>query len=111
MNAFRKYLRSQLAYLQALHAEEDDRFDSAAHVVREAVERALRLGLSRWNDWRYVERIAPASARQDLADRVGVTRQTIIAQEGGAYTPSLALALRIAREFDKAIEDVFHLEE
>jgi putative transcriptional regulator len=49
--------------------------------------------------------------QQDLADRVGVTRQTIIALEGGAYTPSLALALRIAREFDKAIEDVFHLEE
>jgi DNA-binding XRE family transcriptional regulator len=36
--------------------------------------------------------------QQDLADRVGVTRQTIIALEGGAYTPSLALALRIARE-------------
>jgi len=49
--------------------------------------------------------------QQELADRVGVTRQTIIALEGGAYTPSLALALRIARVFGKTIEDVFHLEE
>ena len=49
--------------------------------------------------------------QQELADRVGVTRQTIIALEGGAYTPSLTLALRIAREFGKTIEDVFHLEE
>ncbi|MBX3413461.1 MAG: helix-turn-helix transcriptional regulator [Pirellulales bacterium] len=49
--------------------------------------------------------------QQDLADRVGVTRQTIVALEGGAYTPSLALALRIAREFGKKTEDVFRLEE
>lgn len=49
--------------------------------------------------------------QQDLADRVGVTRQTIVALEGGAYTPSLALALRIAKEFGKKTEDVFRLEE
>ena len=49
--------------------------------------------------------------QQDLADRVGVTRQTIVALEGGAYTPSLALALRIAREFGKKTDDVFHLDE
>lgn len=49
--------------------------------------------------------------QQDLADLVGVTRQTIIALEGGAYTPSLALALRVARAFDKATDDVFWLEE
>ncbi len=49
--------------------------------------------------------------QQDLADRVGVTRQTIVALEAGAYTPSLALALRIAREFSKKTDDVFHLEE
>jgi putative transcriptional regulator len=49
--------------------------------------------------------------QQDLADRVGVTRQTIVALEGRAYTPSLALALRIAKVFGKATDDVFRLEE
>lgn len=49
--------------------------------------------------------------QQDLADRVGVTRQTIVALEGGAYTPSLALALRIGRVFGKATDEVFRLEE
>jgi putative transcriptional regulator len=49
--------------------------------------------------------------QQELADRVGVTRQTIIALEGGAYTPSLTLALRIARVFGKTVEGVFQLDE
>lgn len=49
--------------------------------------------------------------QQELADRVGVTRQTIIAVEAGAYTPSLALALRIAKVFGKTVEGVFWLEE
>lgn len=49
--------------------------------------------------------------QQALADEVGVTRQTVIALEGGAYTPSLALAMRIATVFDKRVEDVFWLEE
>lgn len=45
--------------------------------------------------------------QQSLADRVGVTRQTIIALESGKYAPSLMLALRIAREFDVNVEQVF----
>jgi len=49
--------------------------------------------------------------QQALADRVGVTRQTILALEGSAYTPSLALALRIAKTFEKSIEEIFWLEE
>lgn len=49
--------------------------------------------------------------QQDLADQVGVTRQTIVALEGGAYTPSLALALRIAKVFGKTVEGVFTLDE
>ena len=49
--------------------------------------------------------------QQLLADQVGVTRQTIVALEAGAYTPSLTLALRIARLFGKKTEDVFHLDE
>lgn len=48
--------------------------------------------------------------QQDLADRTGVTRQTIVALEGGAYTPSLALGLRIASVFGKRVEDVFQLD-
>ena len=42
-----------------------------------------------------------------LADAVGVTRQTIIALEGGRYAPSLELAFRIATAFGKPLEDVF----
>lgn len=45
--------------------------------------------------------------QQELADRVGCTRQTIIALEQGRYVPSLALAFRIARVFEQPLEDVF----
>jgi putative transcriptional regulator len=43
----------------------------------------------------------------DLADRVGVTRQTIIAIEQGRYSPSLEMAFRIARVFGVTLDDVF----
>ncbi|TXH72071.1 MAG: transcriptional regulator [Lysobacteraceae bacterium] len=42
-----------------------------------------------------------------LAQRCGVTRQTIIALEAGRYAPSLELAFRIARVFSLGLEDVF----
>lgn len=45
--------------------------------------------------------------QQDLADRVGVARQTIIALEAGKYAPSLLLAFRLARAFGVTTEDVF----
>jgi len=45
--------------------------------------------------------------QQQLADRAGVTRQTIIAIEAGKYAPSLLLAFRIARAFNVPIEQVF----
>jgi putative transcriptional regulator len=45
--------------------------------------------------------------QQQLADKVGVTRQTIIAIEAGKYAPSLPLAFRIAHAFNVTIEDVF----
>jgi len=45
--------------------------------------------------------------QQQLADKVGVTRQTIIAIESGKYAPSLPLAFRIARTFGVPIEQVF----
>lgn len=47
--------------------------------------------------------------QEDLAEKVGVSRQTIIAIEKGNYTPSVALALRIARCFKKPLEDIFSL--
>ncbi len=49
--------------------------------------------------------------QQQLADKVGVTRQTIIAIEAGKYAPSLPLAFRIARTFGMAIEDVFQCDD
>jgi len=49
--------------------------------------------------------------QQQLADRVGVTRQTIIAIEAGNYAPSLPLAFRIARTFGVPIEEVFRYDE
>ncbi|RLL45465.1 transcriptional regulator [Oceanobacillus piezotolerans] len=49
--------------------------------------------------------------QQQLADRVGVTRQTIVSIEKGNYSPSLELAFRIARLFDLTIEEVFTFSE
>ncbi|MCP4258655.1 MAG: helix-turn-helix transcriptional regulator [Planctomycetes bacterium] len=48
--------------------------------------------------------------QQQLADKAGVTRQTIIAMESGRYAPSLPLAFKIARTFGVSIEDVFQYE-
>jgi putative transcriptional regulator len=45
--------------------------------------------------------------QQQLAEKVGVTRQTIIAMEQEKYSPSLELAFRIARVFDVSLEEVF----
>jgi len=49
--------------------------------------------------------------QQQLADKVGVTRQTIIAIESGKYAPSLPLAFRIARTFEIPLEQVFQYDE
>ena len=49
--------------------------------------------------------------QQELASRVGCTRQTIIALEQGKYMPSITLAFQIARAFDVTVEDVFQYEE
>ncbi|MGO4497690.1 helix-turn-helix transcriptional regulator [Paenibacillus sp. 2RAB27] len=48
--------------------------------------------------------------QQQLADKVGVTRQTIVALEQGKYSPSLELAFRIAGVFKLPLEDVFFVE-
>jgi putative transcriptional regulator len=49
--------------------------------------------------------------QQDLADRIGMTRQTVVAIEAGKYSPSLEAAFRIARVFDVPLETVFQWEE
>ena len=48
--------------------------------------------------------------QQQLAERIGCTRQTVIMLEQGRYVPSLALALRIAHAFGTTVEAVFTLE-
>ena len=48
--------------------------------------------------------------QQQLAEKVGVTRQTIIAMEQDKYSPSLELAFRIARVFNVPLEEVFSYE-
>lgn len=45
--------------------------------------------------------------QKELADKVGVTRQTIMAIENAKYAPSLEVAFRIARVFNSPLEDVF----
>lgn len=45
--------------------------------------------------------------QQDLADKTGVTRQTIVAIENGKYFPTLELAFRIAHVFNTSLEEVF----
>lgn len=47
----------------------------------------------------------------DLARRIGVTRQTVIAIEQGRYSPSLEVAFQIARVFKVSLEGVFHYPE
>jgi putative transcriptional regulator len=49
--------------------------------------------------------------QQAVAERVGVTRQTIIALEAGKYVPSLLLAFRLARVFGVSIEGVFQYQD
>jgi putative transcriptional regulator len=49
--------------------------------------------------------------QQQLADRIGLTRQTVIAIEQGRYSPSLEAAFRIARVFGAPLEEVFRFEE
>ena len=56
-------------------------------------------------------RVAEGMTQQDLAARVGVTRQTILSIEKGKYTPSVALALCLAKVLDVSVETLFQLKE
>lgn len=57
-----------------------------------------------------VERAIHNMTQQQLADAVGVSRQTINTMELGKYVPSTVLALKIARVFGKRVDDLFVLE-
>ena len=57
------------------------------------------------------ERARVRLAQQELAERIGVSRQTIHSIENGRYVPSTVLALKIARIFEKPVEEIFELEE
>lgn len=58
-----------------------------------------------------VQRAIIGMSQQQLAEAVGVSRQTINAIETKKYVPSTVLALKIARTFGKTVEEVFQLEE
>lgn len=58
-----------------------------------------------------VERAILRMTQQQLAEAVGVSRQTINAIETKKYVPSAVLALKIARVFGKPVEEVFRLED
>ena len=49
--------------------------------------------------------------QEELADALGVSRQTIDSLENGRYNPSILLAFRLARYFEMSIEDIFIYEE
>jgi putative transcriptional regulator len=49
--------------------------------------------------------------QQNLAEKVNVSRQTIISLENGKYNPSILLAYKIAKVFNMTIEDIFVFEE
>ncbi|MBL0921243.1 MAG: helix-turn-helix transcriptional regulator [Phycisphaerales bacterium] len=49
--------------------------------------------------------------QQELADRIGVSRQTVVAIEQAKYSPTLELAFRIAQVFERPLQEVFWMEE
>ncbi|MCU0469402.1 MAG: helix-turn-helix transcriptional regulator [Arcicella sp.] len=58
-----------------------------------------------------VERAINGLTQEELANRVAVSRQTINAMEANKYVPSTVLSLKIAKIFNKCVEDIFILEE
>lgn len=59
----------------------------------------------------WIERAVKRMTQQQLAEAVGVSRQTINAIEAGKYVPSTVLSLKIARVFNKQVNDIFTLED
>ncbi|MDO7880745.1 helix-turn-helix transcriptional regulator [Salinibacterium soli] len=63
------------------------------------------------NDIRALRFANGEMTQAELADRIGVTRQTVLAIEQGKYSPSLELAFQIARVFGVPLDAVFHYPE
>ena len=59
------------------------------------------------NQIRYLRFMQDEMTQQALADAIGVSRQTVNAIEGGKYSPTLEVAFKIAKVFDKPLEEVF----
>lgn len=57
-----------------------------------------------------IERVIKGLTQEELARKVSVTRQTINAIESNKYVPSTVLAFKIAKVFNKPVEEVFFLE-
>ena len=57
-----------------------------------------------------VERAIKSMTQADLAEKIGVSRQTINAIESNKYVPSTILALKMAKLFGKTVEEIFSLE-
>ncbi|WP_438425295.1 helix-turn-helix transcriptional regulator [Aquimarina macrocephali] len=62
------------------------------------------------NTIRTLRFLAKEMTQQELAEKVGVTRHTIMAIEKGKYSPTLELAFKIAEVFNKSLEEVFTYE-
>jgi len=62
------------------------------------------------NQIRKLRFLSDEMTQQELADKVGVTRQTINAIEAAKYSPSLEVAFKISAVFEKGIQDVFSFE-
>jgi putative transcriptional regulator len=58
-----------------------------------------------------IQRAVKNISQEELAQIIGVSRQTINAMEKGKYVPSTLLALKLARYFEKSVNDLFELEE
>ena len=67
------------------------------------------MGQSELKNTLKVQRAIKDVTQEELAAAVGVTRKTINTIENGVYTPSTALALRLARYFGVPVEDIFQL--
>lgn len=57
-----------------------------------------------------IERAIKNITQEELANQIGVSRQTINAMESSKYVPSTVLALKIAKYFNKNVEEIFELE-
>lgn len=57
-----------------------------------------------------VQRAIANITQAELAEKIGVSRQTINAIEAGKYAPSTVLAMKISKLFDKSVNDIFELE-